>query len=639
MIDYVHLKHFIFSSSLIENYENGRLEGMKLVFSNNDKNYIYTKSHRTNFTPAGIFTSLSFKLTTRQFISFYGTLIESLSTYLYNIRYQVSGEQFLETMIHLKEDERGRNNYSLRISNNRKKHRKEDSSDKETATSRYKVMIAIIDNNIDEELLEIRLTKRDVILLVYMLQSELEGMYRVFNFASSNSLISDTDEDIKSSTDIVNVSKIDNSMVFNNVFLHGQEVLNLNYIIDKLVFGYEIEDNLEALFFNYRQVSTFKVNDFMLGLKINKMEVDERLDGNHEHRMTEEVQNITFNNKLLGGLVAFMSPKQLRHSSSDYSNTGVSTSPNFGGNALYHISMRESSIGIGAKNYNYKVDKNDEKQEKFFRLMGESKESMGEKDYESMIKHYKNSEATEHQLVNRIEQFNLNLGNHWIDFLMFINKSYLGEWDESSEGINQRWIYTRGENKGKQANFIIKLHSDKKNKAKMTLNVEQIEGKEKNVVAKFRQAFFYRYLHELITISMYSALEIDEFKFSITKPYNELMPVNYKAKRNLAYVDAKDGKKTKVEIIFNRTEGKNVEIKYASKRDKFAELSRSDILALNISCKRRILFGEWLAFTGEQVSVSQQGFFTMVDFELDMENDADNEGLFFAWQLFFVTAI
>lgn len=316
----VYLKHLIFGIEPITD-EKGRFGGAELTFSNKSDNEIYSKSHINNFEVVPYFNQIKLRLNANQLVALTATMVEGVSTYLYNLRYQIIGEKHLETYLNLTPyGIRNKNNYKVRITNNRKKQRKMDKEDKETSLSRYKLMLAIIDkeeeNEKDGEIIELRFTKRDVVLMLLAFKNIMSKNYRVFNFSYIPASTIDSEEEILSSNQSLSISKIDNSIVFGDVFLHGQEILNLNYVIDSLVFEYEVEKNLKEVYNNYRQLKIFPYSEFLLGLQIAKIEVkeDEYTSEFEHNRVNDFALSIPINNKLIAGLFLFMSTEQLKHS-------------------------------------------------------------------------------------------------------------------------------------------------------------------------------------------------------------------------------------------------------------------------------------------------------------------------------------
>ncbi len=635
-ITQINLKHLIFSAAPSYSEEN-RLEGITFKFFEKNNDEVYTKSYRNDFEVAHSFHNIKLILDTRQLITFVSTLVEGVSTYLYNIRYQLAGEEHLETNLRLKEDKRGNNNYKLRITNNRKKVRKFDKDDKEHALTRYKVMIAInvIVDEKEIELVELRFTKRDVLLMLNIIKSMMSIDSRIFNFIYSNSQTIDSDSEVLSDPELISISKIDNSIVFGDTFLHGQEILNLNYLVDMLIFGFGIENDLDTIVSNYRQISTFKYNDFILGLNIKKMKKNEDSFVFDENKSID----IMFNNRLLAGLFLFLTTSQLKHSSL----ANEVDKEKFGKQVFYHINLLESDIAVGFNSVPKlkTVKKTGKEYMNFFSISVSTKERMFEEGKAGYIKHFLPG-TDEPTYVNSIDELSLGLHGKWIYFLETITKANNKEFDEDETTIRKRLHIIKAE-AGGQKKYTIGLYSDTENKAPLVLSIEKYDKEGENILGKYRQPMFSKYIKEFLMISMQSAYELPNFSYKEQKELSEIVGLEYTNLKmvkegNLSFPSIKNiPEGTQVKIGIEKLRNRIVKIGDFSKEEKTTVLDYNDIISLNISAANRIMHGKWIPFVGEQIALSQEGYFTDLFSEINLEEKG--LGAFHAWQYFFGTSI
>jgi len=640
-ITQINLKHLIFGADPIFG-EEGRLNGMTLKFYEKNKDEIYTKSYKNDFQVANAFHHLKLELNTRQLMSLMGTLVEGVSTYLYNIRYELSGEEHLETNIRLTPNKRGNNNYFLRVTNNRKKVRKFDKDDKENALTRYKVMIAVhaVEDDKEFELVELRFTKRDVLLLLNSIKSIVSQSYRVFNFIYANSSTVDDDHEIMSNPDLMSISKIDTSIVFGQTFLHGQEILNLNYVVESLIFGHNIEFKLKSLLTKFRQIEIFNYNEYILGLKIQKMKVDKDpySDGTIHSKTEDSANEIMFNNRLLAGLFLFMTPSQLRHATEDNNKKSK-----FGKKVLYHINLRESDIAVGfTSSPSLKTAKaTGNEYMNFFSISVLTKDSMFEEGKKGYIKHFMQNEE-EPTYVPAIDKLTLGLHGRWVHFLETMTRANNNEFEEGETVIRKRLHILKPE-QGGQKKYTIGLYSDSENKAPVVLSIEKYNKEGDKLEGKYRQPMFKKYIKEFLMISMQSAYELSNFSFSTKKELSEIVGVEYNGletikidNSNMPNVEKiEDG--TIVKIGIEKKKNQIVIVGDFDKENRSCILDFNDIISFNISAANRILNGQWIPFVGEKISVSQDGYLTDLFSEVNLEEKG--LGAYYAWQYFFGTAI
>lgn len=641
-ITQINLKHLIFGADPLFD-EEGRLKGMIFKFYEKNKEEVYTKSYKHNFEVASAFHHLKLEMDTRQLISFMATLVEGVSTYLYNIRYELAGEEHLETQIKLTPNKRGDNNYLLRVTNNRKKVRKFDKSDTESALTRYKVMIAVhaIDGDKEYELVELRFSKRDVLLMLNMIKSIISQSYRVFNFIYANISTVDSDRDVMTDPDAMSISKIDNSIVFGQTFLHGQEILNLNYVVESLIFGHNIENNLRSLLTTFRQIEIFEYNKYILGLKIKKMKVsrDAYTDEQKHEYEDDKGKELMFNNRLLAGLFLFMTPAQLRHSTSvSSSNKGK-----FGKKVLYHINLKESDIAVGFNSSpSLKTSKaTGNEYMNFFSISLLTKNSMFEEGKVGYVKHFLPG-VDDPIFVPSIDKLTLGLHGRWVHFLETMTRANNSEFDDGETIIRKRLHIMKAE-PGGQKKYTIGLYSDSENKAPVVLSVEKYDKDGEKIEGKFRQPMFKKYIKEFLMISMQSAFELQNFSFTSQKELSEIVGVKY---NGLKTIKVKNHEKpalqkipegTIVKIGIEKVNNFIVKIGNFKEEKKTCILDYNDIISLNISAANRIMNGQWIPFVGEQIAISQDGYLTDLFSEVNLEEK--KMGAFNAWQYFFGTAI
>ena len=135
--------------------------------------------------------------------------------------------------------------------------------DERSWSSRYKVKLSIFNdpsifgvdtgNVYEYEEVMIRLTKRDVRVLMSAFQSIISQFLIVHGGFFETEYIDPYTTDVKRQS-LTSISKIEDSVVIGGIWLHGQEILNLLYVKDKLLHHPFIEKKPNRVFFLYRQL-------------------------------------------------------------------------------------------------------------------------------------------------------------------------------------------------------------------------------------------------------------------------------------------------------------------------------------------------------------------------------------------------
>jgi len=639
-ITQINLKHLIFNTEVIRG-SDGFFAGVSLKFFEKDSNEVYTKSYRNNFEVAHSFHHIKLNFSMRELMSLMTSFVEGVSQYLYNIRYELVGEEHLETRIKLNKELNKGDEYELVISNNRKKVRKFDKNDKEHGLTRYKVMISIhrIVEGKSIELVELRFTRRDVVLMMNAIKYIVDGDERVFNFIYSNAKAINDDKDVLMDPELMSISKIDNSIVFGDIFLHGQEILNLYYLINTLLFDPKADKILNSLSGYYRQVEFFKYNDFMMGIRLRKMQ---REIVNYEEKFSMADQpgkELMINNRMIAGLFLFNTMSQLKHASIIENEKDTQK---YGSKVSYHVNMIESDVAVGFTKSKLKKKKTDgEEYMSFFSLGILSKKRMSEEGHEGFIKHH-NRLTNREELVPVLQSASLSLHGKWIYFLETITKANNQEFDLDESVIRKRLHIIKPENGGRKK-YTIGLYSDIENKAPLVLSIEKYEYDSDYLLEKFRQPMFEKYIKEFLFVAMQSAYDVDNFKFSTQKELSDIIGVEYKdiKTHNVGNVEVPSielipsGQVIKIGI--EKINNTLVVIGEVDKKEKRIELDSNDIFLLNMSAANRIIYGKWIPFVGENIAISQDGFLTDLYSEVDLERRG--LGAYHAWQYFFGTSI
>lgn len=618
----LHLKNIIMDLESIENNETGRLEGLTLVFNPIHEDKIYNK---TNGKPVGFFpNNLNVKLDMRNIIQLNALFLETLSSYLYNIRQKVFDRDMIEIIHSRIDDER-----YLRVRVSRFFFREEEKG-------RYKISIAIIkkgkEDIDDSEIVNINYTKRDIIVFSSVLKRMVSSYMRDNATSVLGEYINfETKEDLYEKQCMI--AKIDNSVVIDSIWLHGQELMNVMYIIHELIYNLNIEKKLDSLVTFYRQVRFIRKGDILyLELsKMNKYHDYEYLEINGE----KAILKLPISSFLLSVLYLFIDINILRHA--DFEEEFIedmeilgSSKTHLGKGIKYHISMKESLIGIAIN------ERKKNPEESKVSLVGKVKEGHFSEinelgiPVENYTKMYDGDNNK--SLVPVLMDFDIDLKNQWIKLIKGLSLALTGEYKEERD-FNLLKFYVINHTPMGRYKYQFKIYSDPENKAPAVLTIDKIKVRKEGETfeSRYRQPLFKKYIYQLISIILSSAQDIEKIDFVMNVSSKELLKYQYKSFKTVKNV--KKGKeieygikKFEQEVLFGNFSNPNT----------YMKLPFQDIELTNITSYFRIINGYWIPFVGEKISFGQDGYLTDLFGEINLEKDS--KGVEWASRLYFGSA-
>lgn len=618
----LHLKNIIMDLESIENNETGRLEGLTLVFNPIHEDKIYNK---TNGKPVGFFpNNLNVKLDMRNIIQLNALFLETLSSYLYNIRQKVFDRDMIEIIHSRIDDER-----YLRVRVSRFFFREEEKG-------RYKISIAIIkkgkEDIDDSEIVNINYTKRDIIVFSSVLKRMVSSYMRDNATSVLGEYINfETKEGLYEKQCMI--AKIDNSVVIDSIWLHGQELMNVMYIIHELIYNLNIEKKLDSLVTFYRQVRFIRKGDILyLELsKMNKYHDYEYLEINGE----KAILKLPISSFLLSVLYLFIDINILRHA--DFEEEFIedmeilgSSKTHLGKGIKYHISMKESLIGIAIN------ERKKNPEESKVSLVGKVKEGHFSEinelgiPVENYTKMYDGDNNK--SLVPVLMDFDIDLKNQWIKLIKGLSLALTGEYKEERD-FNLLKFYVINHTPMGRYKYQFKIYSDPENKAPAVLTIDKIKVRKEGETfeSRYRQPLFKKYIYQLISIILSSAQDIEKIDFVMNVSSKELLKYQYKSFKTVKNV--KKGKeieygikKFEQEVLFGNFSNPNT----------YMKLPFQDIELTNITSYFRIINGYWIPFVGEKISFGQDGYLTDLFGEINLEKDS--KGVEWASRLYFGSA-
>lgn len=620
--DNVHLKNILLNLESIED-SMGKLNGIKMIFNSTHEDKIY---HKSNGQVVGFFPeNLSISLDLKSLIQLNSLFLQTISSYLYNIRSKVFQKDLIE-VIHSRIDDKR----YIRIRVSKYFFREEEKG-------RYKISIAIINKGIDEnddvEIVNLNFSKRDIVIFSSLLRTMISSYLRS---ASLTTLINFVDKETNEIIDskFGGIAKIDNSLLIEGTWLHGQELMNIMYTVDQLIYKLHIEKNLNHLNSFYRQIKFVK-EDEVLYLHINKMDA--------EHNEVPLIINdrecymkIPMSSDLLSALFLYLDINVLRHADFEYDMKNMdilgSQKVDLGDKVKFHISMRESFLGIAIR------PKLKNPEESRITLVGKTKDGQFQEEndvsdiLENFIKKY--NKAGEKVLVPVLTEFQIDLKDQWPKLIAALGIAYTREYIIEEKTWNLMKFFVINQNNKGKFKYEFTIFADEKNKAPAVLIIDQYQikkGEDDILLARYRQPLFEKYIYQLISIILTASEDIQQIDLTQDMNLKSLLQYKYKSFESIQKIK----KDKQIDFGIKKTVN-DVEIGNYT-QELTSLLNIQDIALLNISAFFRLTKGYWIPFVGDKISVGQDGYLTDMYGELNMEED--KKGSIWATKIFFGTSI
>lgn len=617
------LKNTIIDLIPIEN-EVGALVGVNMKFNKLSQEEIYQTSEGMVVQKYPEFLAKEgLKLDLKSFLELNSALANTISTYLFELRKPLN---------------QGELNLVIKSSLDTDKYLKVTVSKhffREKTKGRFKINLSVMIDDADfgsYEVIMFQFTKKDVQLLFSMFKTIVSSYHRSrTTFINGTRVDYETGEFIEDVT--VPIVKIDNSIVIDSIWLHGQEILNLMYIVDKLMYKMHIEQELDILNTYYRQIQ-FTNENGIIYLTLKKMNREHNEDPIKSSTGIDCKLKIPISSILLGLLHSFLSVEVLRHADIDFeydSKTEIlgSQDPFLSIKGMkYHISLRESFLGLA-------VHTREKDQKQVISFVGRVKEgayihSTEEGEVMNSVFEKKG------EILNVLTEFKVDLKEQWPKLLKALSLAYTGEYKTEEKDFNLSKFYVINIGAEGKFKYVFSILSNKDNKASAVLNIDkiQIKNKEEKFIASYRQPLFDRYVFQLIVVLMAASEFMPDLEFIEKVDKKNLIKYRYKSMKQVI----KLSKKEEVEYGLKKIQGLTYWGIFSDNNRMFTELSDQDQYLLNQSAYFRILRGNWQPFVGELIAIGPDRFLTDTFGEVNLEEKTYDSGLQWATKIFYGTA-
>lgn len=617
------LKNVIVSLEEILN-ERGDFNGVNIKFLPVSQNQIYTTSEGevVRDFPETLYKK-GFDMDIKSLVDFTMALNANISTVMYSYRKDMpnGGELDYVSKSSLEEDMFLKINVTKHFFRNKN-------------LGRDKVTLSIFEDDEDfgkNELISFAFSKKDIqVLFNLIIEISSASINSKPFFIPIMRVDTETGEEIRETT--AAFLKVANSIVIDNIWLHGQEILNLMYTIDQLNYGFELEKNLNELNSFYRQVR-YVNEDGLINMYIKKMKSNSEEEDLIDMQTGKKYHlRLTISSYVLTLFSMFVSIKMLQHGEFDYEeeiDTVYDSQKKIHGmkNIKYHISTKESFIGIG---YNNSKKRGEEMifasvaKDNAFNLEnenGEVMELMYEKEGEKFVV---------------LEEVYVSLRDQWPKFLEALSMAYTrsyNDWEKTS--FTKKFFVTQNE-KGKWYKYEFSISSSLENKAAAVLIVNKyiINGKnDYELISSFRQPLFKRYLFQLLVmfLNISTYFEKTEFKLNVNK--KDIMKYRFQSMKKMSILSKNE------DILYGfEREGKEFKWGIFSDHNHMKEqITDQDIKLLNISSLFRLIRGDWLPFVGQKICIGPDRYLTDIYGEFFLEKHF-GDGELWASNIFFATS-
>jgi len=591
-----------------------RLDGLKISFNPQHEDKIHYKS--TGEIVRVFPTDLSMTLDNKTTGVVFGLLLETVSSYLHSIRSKVISKDIVEVVT-----SRLDNKYGVRIRISKYFFREGDKA-------RSKVSFAFFNLETQEEVVNISFSKRDVQVILSLFRSVTAEFDRDYGTFIVGKYVDSETKDLLETSQNINLAKIDNSIVIGDVWLHGQEILNMQYTINELVNTLQIESKLDSLRSKYRQVRLFEQDD-ILYLELSKMndKHDSVWDKNLVIPLTRDFLAMFYLYANMD-ILSKIPENEFQDTDVDELSTKYEIFP--GENIKFHVSMKESILSLAVRDRRKTDDKK-------MLLFGSAKssafcapsENEGEPGLENFIISHASGDPV---YVPLLQTFKIDLKDQWKKLLRALSMAYTQEYTKYRPRNLVKFFVLNVDQNGR-FKYQFTISSDPANKAPAVLIIEKfkIENREEVFVGRYRQPLFKRYVYQLMTLIMTTAHEMDYVRFSEEFKSAELMSFSYKS-----FSRVQEVKKSKM-IDYGIERNKDDKVLFgALNNPKLSTyLTNMDRALITASSEFKLLNGYWLPIVSEKIAISQDGYLRDMFSELNMEDPEHGFGVDWATVLYF----
>lgn len=602
-------------------------------------NEIYHDSKRTKVIVPPSVTTISFTFQETQKLM--GLFVEAISTYMAAVRKKLYATNTLRLEMKLNDCD-----YNILF---HAVNKKISGSGKEKNSAR--LIMSIFDKKNNEEILSIKLKKTKLIVLLQIVKSLYEEYLNKFSFAY---------EDIEGRR--LPLVRVEDMVAIGEVWIHGREVQKFQDYIERVIFDfqYRVGDGREM--FSYRQISAvFSIADEVAQINLTKYTSEHKVyqdeEGNtkeHSFIINSEAAAIFF--LLLPRAIAF-NLEDIEVYSVNHTNDDEEVAQSVQAHDPYYLEEKvdekvKSHIDDGdfiLNTIENQIVLNVDDKMKFDAKNRNGKISLAVRYRDFMIadENYKvgrtNGETGEYENVNKLTKCVIDLKLDWLYIFALCAESVHSnkEMKLNKHGNHSEfWKFKKTSVLGCD-HYGIRVVTDPNNKVPAVLLIDHHVDQ------------FGDYVDIPLPQTGGSRMRIPLFKEHIRTLLKGLISLSpqfenyYWMKKFPVYSDDYDEVTGEMSLgirrFFNADKGEEVvSFGIIGKSSEQVYLTDNDRDTLFFSAYYRLMFGRWLQFSGEQISISFDGWLTdrfhEYKIEFDLEGGSGSRGSLPALAIVFATA-
>jgi len=587
--------------------------------------------HRNSTTEKIIYppACINLEISQRETLKLITVLIEASSTYMASMRKKLYQENSLSIDIEIK-------NTDMRIEfvavNGIGYTQKRNSN--------ARLLMVIVDNKTDEEIIAIKLRKTKVVTLLQIIKSLYTEYVRKVSFSFF---------DIDGNR--LQMLRVENSVSIGGTWIHGREIQKFQDYIERVIYDFKFKVGSGTEMFKYRQIKAY----FMENSDIAMISLTRYTK---EHRLFVDEGGATVENKFIvnsGSVAAFylILPIDIGF---DIEDTELLEERNETDLLVKNGTIEDKQKISSLKNGDFILNTVESqivlsvnKEEKFSAKNRKGKLSLSVRYRDFLVndEEYRvgrtNQKTGNYENVNKLPIANIDLRIDWLYiFALCAESVHSGEKMHSNEFGNSThtWKFSNESFFGAE-HHSIKVVTDKANKAPVVLLIDHFideAGEYYNSPlpsiggSRMRIPLFKEHIRTILKgLIGLSSLYDDYYwqkKFPVYSETAELTGESF----SLGIKRFKDEKSNTEKVSFGLV-GRTAQQIY---------LTESDRDTLFFSAYYRLMYGRWIQFSGEQISISFDGWLTdrynEYEIEFDIENSVGSKGSMAALAILFATS-
>ena len=587
------------------------------------QNEIYHNSKRDKvIVPPNV---VSVILSTHETIKLVGLFVEAVSLYMSAIRKKLYFSNTLRLELSPKNSD-----YKIIF---HAVNKKVSGLGKEKNSAR--LIMSFFDKKTDEEVLSVKLKKTKIVILIQIIKSLYEENMQRYSFSY---------EDISGRR--LSMIRIEDTVAIGDVWIHGREIQKFQDYVERVIFDFKFKVGDGQEMFNYRQVSTeFAFSQNVARLNLTKYNEDHSV---YKDKNENSIKHSFLINSEATAIFYLLLPKAIGFSAEDveiHAQENINDSAILDKKRISSIEDGDFILNMIESQLVLSVNKDEEFSAK--KRTGKLKMAVRYRDYivsDDTIKVGRtNSDTGLYEEVRKLPKCVIDMKIDWLYIFALCAESIHSAKEMNLNEFGNHvhsWRFKELSLLGGE-HYGVRIVTDPGNKvpAVMMIDYHNDESGELNDSplpstggSRMRIPLFKEHIRTLIKGLVALSGQYDEYywmrKFPVySDDFDEIV-----GKMSLGFRRYYDVKMKK-EVVSFGVVGRSTEQIY---------LTDNDRDTLFFSAYYRLMYGRWLQFSGEQISISFDGWltdrFNEYKIEFDLEDSSGARGSLPALAMLFATS-